>query len=172
MPGVKAVFVGEDMAAENIGGIPCGWQIHKRTARPWRSRRTPSSRLGKVRHVGDPVAVVVAETRAQARDSAEAIVVEYDPLPAVATMDAALAPGAPQMHDGRAGQPLLRWHIGDKAALDAAFAGAKHVCGSRRRTTGWCRTRWSRARPSASSTRRAGTTRSTPPARTRTSSAC
>jgi carbon-monoxide dehydrogenase large subunit len=127
MPGVKAVFVGEDMAAENIGGIPCGWQIHNKDGSPMAEPPHPVLAVGKVRHVGDPVAVVVAETRAQARDSAEAIVVEYDPLPAVATMDAALAPGAPQMHDGAPGNLCYDWHIGDKAALDAAFAGAKHV---------------------------------------------
>jgi carbon-monoxide dehydrogenase large subunit len=127
MPGVKAVFVGADMAAENIGGIPCGWQIHNKDGSPMAEPPHPVIATGKVRHVGDPVAVVVAETRAQARDAAEAILVDYEPLAAVATMDAALAPGAPQVHEGAPGNLCYDWHIGDKAALDAAFAGAKHV---------------------------------------------
>ncbi|MGG5811187.1 xanthine dehydrogenase family protein molybdopterin-binding subunit [Falsiroseomonas sp. CW058] len=127
MPGVKAVFTGEDMAAENIGGVPCGWQIHNKDGTPMAEPPHPVIAIGKVRHVGDPVAVVVAETRAQARDAAEAIVVDYDPLPAVATTEAAIAPGAPLVHDGAPGNLCYDWHIGDKAALDAAFARAARV---------------------------------------------
>ncbi len=127
MPGVLAVFVGADMAAENIGGLPCGWQIHNKDGSPMAEPPHPVIAVGKVRHVGDPVAVVVAETKQQARDAAEAIVVDYAPLPAVATTQAALAPGAPEVHDGVKGNLCYDWHIGDKAALDAAFAGAAKV---------------------------------------------
>jgi aerobic carbon-monoxide dehydrogenase large subunit len=127
MPGVKAVFTGADIAAENIGGIPCGWQIHNKDGSPMAEPMHPVIAVGKVRHVGDPVAVVIAETRAQARDAAEAIDVEYAPLPVVATMESALAPGAPLVHDGAAGNLCYDWHIGDRAALDAAFARAAHV---------------------------------------------
>ena len=125
MPGVVAVYTGADMAA--IGGIPCGWQIHNKDGSPMAEPKHPVLAEGKVRHVGDPVAVVVAETRPQARDAAEAIAVDYDVLPAAVTMEAALAPGAPQVHEGAAGNLCYDWHIGDKAVADAAFAGAAKV---------------------------------------------
>jgi carbon-monoxide dehydrogenase large subunit len=127
MPGVLAVFTGADLAAENIGGIPCGWQIHNKDGTPMAEPPHPALAIGKVRHVGDQVAVVIAETRQQARDAAEAIVVDYAPLTAAATMEQALAPGAPQVHEGAPGNLCYDWHIGDKAALDAAFAGAHKV---------------------------------------------
>ncbi|MGK7861793.1 xanthine dehydrogenase family protein molybdopterin-binding subunit [Falsiroseomonas sp. E2-1-a4] len=127
MPGVKAIFVGEDMAAESIGGIPCGWQIHNKDGSPMAEPMHPALALGKVRHVGDPVAVVIAETKAQARDAAEAIVVDYTPLPAVSSTEAAVKPGAPQVHEGAPGNLCYDWHIGDKAAQEAAFARAARV---------------------------------------------
>jgi carbon-monoxide dehydrogenase large subunit len=127
MPGVVAIFTGPDMAAENIGGLPCGWQIHNKDGSPMAEPPHPVIAVGKVRHVGDPVAVVVAETKAQARDAAEAIVVDYGVLPAAATLEAAIAPGAPAIHDGVAGNLCYDWHLGDKAVLDAAFAGAHKV---------------------------------------------
>ncbi len=125
MPGVLAVFTSADMTA--IGGIPCGWQIHNKDGTPMAEPKHPVLAEGKVRHVGDPVAVVVAETRAQARDAAEAIVVDYAPLEGVSSTEAAIAPGAPAVHDGVAGNLCYDWHIGDKAATDAAFAKAAKV---------------------------------------------
>ncbi len=127
MPGVLAIFTGADLAAANVGGIPCGWQIHNKDGSPMAEPMHPALAIGKVRHVGDQVAVVIAETRAQARDAAEAIVVDYDVLPAAATMDQALAPGAPQIHDAAPGNLCYDWHIGDRAVLDAAFAKAHKV---------------------------------------------
>jgi carbon-monoxide dehydrogenase large subunit len=127
MPGVLAIFTGADMAAENIGGLPCGWQIHNKDGSPMAEPPHPVIAVGKARHVGDPVAVVVAETKQQARDAAEAIVVDYTPLPAAATMEQALASGAPQIHEGAAGNLCYDWHIGDKAALDVAFGSAHKV---------------------------------------------
>ncbi len=127
MPGVIAIFTGADMAAENIGGLPCGWQIHNKDGSPMAEPPHPVLAVGKVRHVGDPVAVVIAETKQQARDAAEQIAVDYAPLPAAATLAAALAAGAPEVHDGVKGNLCYDWHIGDKAALDAAFAGAARV---------------------------------------------
>ncbi|SFK66227.1 xanthine dehydrogenase family protein molybdopterin-binding subunit [Falsiroseomonas stagni] len=125
MPGVLAVFTSADMTA--IGGIPCGWQIHNKDGTPMAEPKHPVLAEGKVRHVGDPVAVVVAETRAQARDAAEAIVVDYAPLQGVSSTEAAIAPGAPAVHDGVAGNLCYDWHIGDKATTDAAFAKAAKV---------------------------------------------
>jgi carbon-monoxide dehydrogenase large subunit len=124
---VLAIFTGADLAAENIGGIPCGWQIHNKDGSPMAEPMHPALAIGKVRHVGDQVAVVIAESRAQARDAAEAIVVEYDVLPAAATMDQALAAGAPQIHEAAPGNLCYDWHIGDRAVLDAAFAKAHKI---------------------------------------------
>ena len=127
MPGVLAIFTGADLAAANVGGIPCGWQIHNKDGSPMAEPMHPALAIGKVRHVGDQVAVVIAETRAQARDAAEAIVVDYDVLPAAATMAQALAAGAPQIHDAAPGNLCYDWHIGDRAVLDAAFAKAHKI---------------------------------------------
>jgi carbon-monoxide dehydrogenase large subunit len=125
MPGVLAVYTGADMAG--IGGLPCGWQIHNKDGSPMAEPKHPVLAEGKVRHVGDPVAVVVATTREQARDAAESIAVDYAVLPAAATMEAALAAGAAPLHEGVAGNLCYDWHIGDKAVNDAAFAQAARV---------------------------------------------
>jgi aerobic carbon-monoxide dehydrogenase large subunit len=126
-PGVAAVFVGADMAAEEIGGLPCGWQIHNKDGSPMAEPPHPVLAVGKVRHVGDPVAVVIAETKQAARDAAELIEIDYSDLPPVATMAVALAPGAAEVHDGVAGNLCYDWHIGDKAVVDGVFAKAPHV---------------------------------------------
>ena len=125
MPGVVAIFTGADM--QGIGGLPCGWQIHNKDGSPMAEPPHPVLAQGKVRFVGDAVAAVIATTRAQARDAAEAIEVEYEVLPAVATMEAALAPGAAAVHDGVAGNLCYDWHIGDPAVNAAAFQGAHKV---------------------------------------------
>ncbi|WP_211860194.1 xanthine dehydrogenase family protein molybdopterin-binding subunit [Neoroseomonas soli] len=127
MPGVVAVFTGADMAKDNLGGLPCGWQIHNKDGSPMAEPPHPVLAVDKVRHVGDPVAVAIAATREQARDAAEAIAVDYEVLPAAATMADALKPGAPVIHDGVANNLCYDWHIGDKAVLDQAFAGAAKV---------------------------------------------
>jgi carbon-monoxide dehydrogenase large subunit len=82
---------------------------------------------GRVRHVGDPVALVIAETKNEARDAAELVDVNYKPLPAVVTADEAVAAGKPQIWDAAKGNLCYDWHLGDKAATDAAFASAAHV---------------------------------------------
>ncbi|MEZ5667072.1 MAG: xanthine dehydrogenase family protein molybdopterin-binding subunit [Alphaproteobacteria bacterium] len=124
MPGVVAIFTGDDM---EVGSLPCGWQIHNKDGSPMAEPPHPPLAKGKVRHVGDQVAVAIAETKAQARDAAEAIVVDYEVLPAAVTMDQALASGAPLVHDEAAGNLCYDWELGDKAAADAAFAGAARV---------------------------------------------
>ena len=124
MPGVVAIYTSADLAA--IGGIPCGWQIHNKDGTPMAEPKHPVLAEGKVRHVGDPVAVVIAETRAQARDAGEAIAVEFEVLPGISQTTAALKPGAPRVHDDVAGNICYDWHIGDKAMVDAAFAVAAH----------------------------------------------
>jgi carbon-monoxide dehydrogenase large subunit len=126
-PGVVAIFTGKDLAAENVGGIPCGWQIHSKDGSPMVEPPHPALVIDRVRHVGDQVALVVAETRSQARDAAEQIVVDYEPLPAVTSAEEALRPGAPQVWEQAPGNLCYDWHLGDKAAVDAAFAKAAHV---------------------------------------------
>ena len=123
-PGVVAVFTGADLEADGVGGIPCGWQIYSRDRLPMVEPRHPVLAVGKVRHVGDPVAVVIAETRQAAKDAAELLEIEYDPLPAVASVTVAVRQGAPLVHEEAAGNQCYDWHLGDKAAVDAAFARA------------------------------------------------
>jgi carbon-monoxide dehydrogenase large subunit len=125
-PGVVAVFTGADMEAAGVGGLPCGWQVHSKDGSPMAEPPHPPLAQGKVRHVGDQVAVVIAETREQARDAAELIDVGYEPLPPVLDMDAALS-GKSLVHDGAARNLCYDWHIGDKDTTAAAFAKAAHV---------------------------------------------
>ncbi len=126
-PGVVAVYTGEDLAADGVGGLPCGWQIHNKDGSPMAEPPHPVLALGKVRHIGDPIAVVIAESKAQAKDAAELIAIDFEDLPAVADVRAATAPGAPRVHDDVPGNVCYDWHIGDLAAVEAAFARAKHV---------------------------------------------
>ncbi len=125
--GVVAVFTGADMAAENIGGLPCGWQIHSKDGSPMKEPPHPVLAIDKVRHVGDPVAVVIAETKQAAKDAAEQIVIDYEDLAGVASLRDAVAPGAALVHDDAPGNICYDWHIGDKAVVDAAFAKAAKV---------------------------------------------
>ncbi|MFZ4406863.1 MAG: xanthine dehydrogenase family protein molybdopterin-binding subunit [Paracraurococcus sp.] len=125
MPGVVGIFTGADMP--DLGGVPCGWQIHNKDGSAMAEPMHPVLAVGKVRFVGDAVAVVVAETKGQARDAAEAIIVDYDVLPAVAHLEAAIAPGAPLVHDEVAGNLCYDWHIGDPAVNEAAFKTAHKV---------------------------------------------
>jgi aerobic carbon-monoxide dehydrogenase large subunit len=127
MLGVVAVFTGADMAKDSVGSIPCGWLIKNKDDTPMAEPPHPPLVPDRVRHVGDQVAVVIAETRNQARDAAEAIRVDYEVLPAVVDTAAAAKPGAPQVWDQAKNNVCFDWHLGDKAAVDAAFAKAHHV---------------------------------------------
>ena len=126
-PGVVAVYTGADFAADGIGGLPCGWQIHSKDGSPMAEPPHPVLAQGKVRHVGDPVVAVLAETRQQAKDAAELIEIDYEDLPGTASVLDALKPGAAVVHDEAPGNVCYDWQIGDKAAVDAAFAGAARV---------------------------------------------
>jgi len=125
LPGVVAIFTGADL--EGVNGLPCGWLITGTDGKPMNEPPHPVLAQGKVRHVGDQVALVIAETPDQAKDGAEAIVVDYETLPAVVNCVDALKAGAPQIHDGAPGNKCYTWALGDKAAVDAAFAKADHV---------------------------------------------
>ncbi|HVY17326.1 MAG TPA: xanthine dehydrogenase family protein molybdopterin-binding subunit [Rhodopila sp.] len=126
-PGVVAVFTGADMAAESIGGLPCGWQIHSKDGSPMAEPPHPVLAVGKVRHVGDAVAVVIADSRQEAKNAAELLDIRYTDLPAVASLHDALKPGAPEVHDGVAGNLCYDWQIGDPAVVDEVFAKAHKV---------------------------------------------
>jgi carbon-monoxide dehydrogenase large subunit len=126
-PGVVAIFTGADMAADEVGSLPCGWQIHNKDGSPMNEPGHPPLAVEKVRHVGDQVAVVIAETKAQARDAAELIAVDYNVLPAVTDMDTALAGTGALVHDDVPNNMCFDWEIGDKEATDTAFKGAEHV---------------------------------------------
>ena len=123
-PGVAAVFTGADL---QVGGLPCGWLVTSKDGKPMIEPPHPLLAQGKVRHVGDPVAVVVAETLEQAKDAAELIDVSYKTLPAVVTSEEAIKPGSPLLFDTAPGNLCFDWHLGDKAAVDAAFARAHHI---------------------------------------------
>jgi len=126
-PGVLGVFTGADVAAAKLGGLPCGWLITDVNGQPMKEPPYPVLAQGKVRFVGERVAVVVAETLAQARDAAEMVDVKYDELPAVVDGRKAIAKGAPQIHEAAPNNTCYVWALGDKAAVDAAFAKAAHV---------------------------------------------
>ncbi|MGW8269849.1 MAG: xanthine dehydrogenase family protein molybdopterin-binding subunit [Burkholderiales bacterium] len=126
-PGVLAVYTGEDVAGAKLGGLPCGWLITDVQGQPMKEPPHPVLAQGKVRYVGDHVAVVVAETQEQARDAAELVEVSYDVLPAVVDASQATKKGAPVLHDIAPDNTCYVWALGDKAAVDAAFAKAAHV---------------------------------------------
>jgi carbon-monoxide dehydrogenase large subunit len=127
IPGVAAIYTAEDTAADGLGHLPAISEI--KDAEGNRHREPPHLPMpvGKVRHVGDIVAMVIAATLDQARDAAETLIVDYDALPAVVTVAQALAPDAPLLHDDAPGNLMCRWSKGDAAATDAAFARAAHV---------------------------------------------
>jgi carbon-monoxide dehydrogenase large subunit len=127
LPGVIAIYTAEDTAADGLGHLPAISEI--RDAAGNRHVEPPHlpMAVGKVRHVGDIVAMVVAGTLDEARDAAEALVVDYEALPAVVTVAQALEAGAPLVHDEAPGNLMCRWSKGDATATDAAFAKAAHV---------------------------------------------
>ncbi|MFI5001721.1 MAG: xanthine dehydrogenase family protein molybdopterin-binding subunit, partial [Reyranellales bacterium] len=126
-PGVVAVYTAEDTVADRLGHLPCISEIKDAAGNRHREPPHLPMPVGKVRHVGDIVAMIVAGTLDQARDAAEALVVDYGELPAVVTVAQALAPGAPLVHDDVPGNLMCRWERGDGAATAAAFAKAAHV---------------------------------------------
>jgi carbon-monoxide dehydrogenase large subunit len=125
-PGVLQIFTGADLAEAKVGGLPCGWLIHSKDGSPMKEPPHPVLAQGKVRYVGDQVALVVAETWLQAKDAAELIVVDYEELPAVIDI-ADIGNAAALVHDDVPGNVCYEWGHGNKDAVDAAFAGAANV---------------------------------------------
>ena len=124
-PGVIGIFDGQDVAGDSINGLPCGWLITDTSGQPMKEPAHPILAQGKVRYVGDHVAMVVAETLEQARNAAELVHVEYDVLPAV--VDVRDAAKATALHEVAPDNHCYKWAIGDKAQVDAAFAKAAHI---------------------------------------------
>ncbi len=126
-PGVVAVFTGEDLAAAKVAGLPCGWLITDVNGQPMKEPAHPCLAQGKVRYVGDHVAVVIADSYLQAKDAGELVDVDYDVLPAVVDVADARKKGAPALHEIAPDNTCYVWALGDKAAVDKAFASAHHV---------------------------------------------
>lgn len=125
-PGVIAVLTGRELVDDKIGNLICGWMVHSKDGSPMKMGAWPAMAPETVRFVGQAVAVVIGETRNQARDGAEAVIVDYEELPAAADIKAAIAPGAPQLHPEAAGNAVFNWSIGDDKAVDAAMSKAVH----------------------------------------------
>ena len=125
--GVVATFVGSDLEAAGVGGLPCGWQVDFKNGDQMKEPAHPVLAVGKVRHVGDPVAIVIAETREQAQDAAELVAVDYEVLDAAIDMLKAVADGAPQLFEDVPNNVPFDWGLGDQEKTDAAMAGAAHI---------------------------------------------
>jgi len=126
-PGVLAVLTGEDLRRRGLGTLMPGVRRRRRNGAPAFACPQPLLAQSRVRYIGDPVAFIVAETSNQAKDAAEQIAVEYESLPAVIGAEAALAPDAPSVWDDNPGNEAFFHEIGDKAAVEAAFARAGHI---------------------------------------------
>jgi carbon-monoxide dehydrogenase large subunit len=127
MPGVIDVLLGKELKADGIGNLICGWMIHSKDGSPMKMGAWSPLAFDRVRYVGDAVAIVVADTKGQARDAAEAVEVTYKELKAVTDAVKALGKGAPQLHPEAEGNLIYDWEIGDAKATDAAIASAAHV---------------------------------------------
>ncbi|MGH6716449.1 MAG: xanthine dehydrogenase family protein molybdopterin-binding subunit, partial [Bradyrhizobium sp.] len=127
MPGVLAVLTGRELVDDKIGNLICGWAVTSKDGSPMKMGAWPAMAPETVRFVGQAVAVVIAESKNQARDAAEAVVVDYEELPAVPDIRSAIKPGAPQLHPEAPGNIVYDWALGDEAAVNAAFAKAANV---------------------------------------------
>jgi carbon-monoxide dehydrogenase large subunit len=127
LPGVLAVITGKELAEAGLKAIPAAAPFKWKDGSDQRLAQRLSLAHEVVRHVGEPVALIVAETAAQAQDAAESVVIDYEDLPAVTAAADAIAPGAPQLHAGAPGNVVLDWVGGDEAATSMAFAKAAKV---------------------------------------------
>lgn len=127
MPGVVDVLTGKQLQADGIGNLICGWMVHSKDKSPMKMGAWSALATEYVRYVGDAVAIVIADTKGQARDAAEAVEVEYEELPAVTDAVKALEQGAPKLHPEADGNLIYDWEIGDEKATDDALSKAAHV---------------------------------------------
>ncbi|TIT02136.1 xanthine dehydrogenase family protein molybdopterin-binding subunit [Mesorhizobium sp.] len=127
MPGVIGVLTGKELKADGIGNLICGWMIHSKDGSPMKMGAWSPLAFDRVRYVGDAVVVVVAETKGQARDAAEAVDITYKELKAVVDAPKALERSAPQIHPEADGNLIFDWELGDSTATNAAIKAAAHV---------------------------------------------
>ena len=125
--GVIAVFTGADLEAAKVGGLICGWRVTQINGEGHVNPKHPVIAVGKVRHVGEMVAMVIADRYEQAKDAAELIEVDYEELTPSVDLVKTFEKNAPLLHDDAPGNLCYEWEVGDKAAADAAFAQAAHV---------------------------------------------
>jgi carbon-monoxide dehydrogenase large subunit len=126
-PGVVAILTGADLAADGVGNMPVDGSRKKRDGSPAFRPPRPALVRDRVRHVGDGVALVIAETRQQAADAAALVAVDYDPLPSVAATAEAMRPGAPPVWDEVPDNVAFVWEAGQRDAVTQALASAPHV---------------------------------------------
>src|SRR6516165_7200555 len=127
MPGVAAIFTGADLAADEIGGLPCAWGVSNADGSPMKEPPRSAMAVDKVRCVGDALAFVVADTLDQAREAADAIVIDYEVLSAVVGVLDAIRPGAAAVFDEIPNNSCFDWECGDAMATAAAFRNAAHI---------------------------------------------
>ena len=125
-PGVVAVFTHKELDESGAGGLPCGWLITSRDGSPMKEPKHPILAAGKVRHAGDPIVAIIAESLDQAKDAADLVRLDFEDLPAVVDMRNAATQGT-AVHDEAPDNLCYDWELGDKAATDAAFARAAHI---------------------------------------------
>jgi len=135
MPGVRAIYTAADLIAAGVRPMAANVSGENHDGRPVPKPLQYALATGKVRYVGDPIAVVVADTAKQAKDAAEAVFPDIDTLPAVTDPAAAADPAAPQLYDEAPGNVLLDWRFGDAGLVDAAFARAAHTTSLRIRNS-------------------------------------
>ena len=127
MPGIIAILDGAELSGDGIGNLICGWAITSKDGSPMNMGAWSALATDRVRYVGDAVAVVIGESDEAARAAAEAVMVDYEVLPAVTAADRALNGDAPQIHENAPGNLIYDWEIGDSAASDTGIAQADHV---------------------------------------------
>ena len=125
MPGVVAILTGKQVAEDELGGLPCGWMIHSKDGSEMKQPLHPVMAATKVNYVGEPVALVVADSFDEAKNAAEHVSVDYEELPAV--VSTAAAQSGPDIYAEAPGNTCYQWELGEKAATDAAIEGAAHV---------------------------------------------
>ena len=125
MPGVVAILTGKQVAEDELGGLPCGWMIHSKDGSEMKQPLHPVMAATKVNYVGEPVALVVADSFDEAKNAAEHVSVDYEELPAVVSTSAAQS--GPDIYAEAPGNTCYQWELGEKAATDAAIEGAAHV---------------------------------------------
>ncbi|MDN5210679.1 xanthine dehydrogenase family protein molybdopterin-binding subunit [Fulvivirgaceae bacterium BMA12] len=127
MEGVVAIFTGKDIAEAGINGVPCGWQVDFKNGETMKEPPHPLLVAAKARYMGDAVAVVIAESKALAKDAAEMVMVDYEPLDAIVDAAMAVEDGAPLVHEDIPGNMAFDWELGDREKTNQTMAKAHHT---------------------------------------------